>query len=139
MKYIFLFLLILNITSSHANLIPISTVFNQQSEYEKAIKAGAEARNAGNFDEAIAQYKIALKNKPGDLYATEQMKICEDRKASREKEIDILTQKLLDAADESYKKAEYADALKLYERYQKLRPDNKSVAKKIKKCQQKLK
>lgn len=107
--------------------------------YQKVIEEADFEFRAGNFQSAIEKYKNAIAIKPVEAYPKERIEEAERLKQERDQELNKNYQMILDKADHYFEEENYEEAHRLYTRAEKLKPGNKDVQKKIKKCDQYLK
>ena len=92
--------------------------------------------NQGNFDQAKPKYEDALKQKPGDRYATARKKSCDDARAEQTKEAERERQytNLIDAADNLFRRGQYTQAKAKYQQALDYQRDDKYATQQIREC-----
>lgn len=109
-----------------------------QDQYSVYFNQGMISYNSGGYNEAISLFEKALEIKPGDPEATMMIAKCKHAKQSQEKEIDEQPKKILKVAEMNFAEGNYKEALKYFEKYKSMRPEDNSVDEKIKICREKV-
>lgn len=86
----------------------------QLENYNKAMLAGNEALNNENFAEAIAQYNIALTNKPDDDTAKQQLSLAQQRENRRLQAIENEYNSYIKSAEAMMQSKNYEKAIEFY-------------------------
>lgn len=66
-------------------LLSIPFMLHAQSEYQEFKNDGDQKYAQGNYDDAIKNYKLALKFSPNDGYAKQRVEVCKDLKKAKER------------------------------------------------------
>ena len=103
----------------------------QLENYNKAMLAGNEALNNDNFAEAIAQYNIALTNKPDDDTAKQQLSIAQQKENHRLQAIENEYNGYIKSADAMMQSKNYEKAIEFYNKAIQVNTGNPYPAEKI--------
>lgn len=103
----------------------------QLENYNKAMLAGNEALNNDNFAEAIAQYNIALTNKPDDDTAKQQLSIAQQRESRRLQAIENEYNGYIKSAEAMLQSKNYEKAIEFYNKAIQVNTGNPYPAQKI--------
>ncbi len=96
-----------------------------EKEYQDAIAAGDQAIGAKQYQEAITSYQTASQLKPQEAYPKDQIAKAQEAldAIQRQKELEQQYADLITAADASFGKEAYDDAIGLYKEALGLKPD----------------
>lgn len=99
--------------------------------YNNAMAAGNAALNNDNFAEAIAQYNLALTNKPNDETAKQQLSIAQQRENNRLQAIENEYNGYIRTADAMMQSKNYEKAIEFYNKAIAVNTGNPYPAEKI--------
>lgn len=99
--------------------------------YNNAMVAGNAALNNNNFAEAIAQYNIALSNKPNDETAQQQLSIAQQKENHRLQAIENEYNGYIRTADAMMQSKNYEKAIEFYNKAIEVNTGNPYPAEKI--------
>ena len=116
----------------------------REEGYRKAMERGKRLASAGEYPEAITQFELALKNKPGDAEAQQYLRAAQERwrKAQQQQQAEEDREKAFATHMKRglayYKERNYSAALQEYRAALKYKPKDATVLRYIQKCEELL-
>ncbi len=109
----------------------------RKESYEQAMKEGEAMFQKQFYEKALASFENALEMKPGDAVATR--KIENVNKLMKDLADKLMYDKLIAAADKSYRREEYEEALKNYNAAESVIPEDRYAVQRIEEITNKIK
>ena len=106
--------------------------------YKDIINKADVAFNEGNWELSDSLYREANKVKPHEQYPIDKIVLLQSKLEYQNEFIKEQYSKMIDVADENYKKENYNEALKYYKRALNFKPEEKYVKKMIRKTKKKI-
>ena len=112
------------------------TEAERERVYTKYIQEGEALFRQSKYAEAKGKYNSALTQKPGDRYAADQIKLCDQKIAEAEKEAERERQytKYRNESDLLFNRGEYANAKAKYQQALSYKPEDQYITSQIREC-----